>query len=884
MRRAVGVASMWVMAVTWAGCEVREVEPPGSTDLKAQSALVSEGYRHGMTWRVFEQRGLYVDMGADGQSNAYLGDTTTDTALPVLCLKQDGRAAPTGFTFTANNGWAAGEVKLTPAIPALVLTSPELADTMCAETFGPGWQMAEFHDGGGGWAYWAQGTLPTTSRFWVSINDQPANPWNSTGVIPPTPAPPKFFENENALPGRFIVMLPDSTAAQNVAALAQTLATAYSGTVEDTYPGLPGFTFLGVDAKARALSLDTRVDSVEQDSEGSAQQATSGVQQSPDWGLDRIDQRLRPVDYRYQYNTTAAGVNVYVLDTGLRRSHVEFEGRAIQAVDFVRIFGQREDCNGHGTSVASVIGGKTTGVAKAAKIISVRVAGCKGTAYNPAVSLVNSTLVAGMDWVARNHVKPAVANISYGSSPGFFRRWLNWKTPTDKAVLRAIQAGVTVVISAGNEDKDVERSSPGRLREAITVGATDQSDKRSQFSSGASNYGAGVDIFAPGSHILSADIGSDTSYSTGSGTSLAAPFVAGAAALYLQDHPLASPNEVATALYNNATPNLVVDPRGSVNRLLMTLPMVVRPQDVGVIAPATGCPANSPALQFNLDNEDKRASSYVSGWVGGTVMTGNSDTQLNFCRVDGVLFHSLLASSDSRSNYAVLKLGTQCPTGSVEFSRYFDNEDRNNLNSYLGNIAPNTMDGNTRMYFCLFRGGGTVALRLPSLGFEYGVFAEPGFAVAAATGLIHTDDEDTQNINGYSADPAWFSAATAIVSDGGNTDLHTAKAGFPLCGDGTCNGVESPVTCAADCHTVCGDNVCEAPETATSCAYDCGSCGDGVCGSGEQTWNCGIDCGYCGDGTCSPGESGFSCDVDCGYCGDGICGRNEDHWTCFNDC
>ena len=286
----------------------------------------------------------------------------------------------------------------------------------------------------------------------------------------------------------------------------------------------------------------------------------------------------------------------------------------------------------------------------------------------------------------------------------------------DKAVLRAIEAGVTVVVAAGNEDKDVTalrraacaRPSPW----APVTGAT----SASQFSKDASNYGEAVDIFAPGSGITTADLDRPGLPST-SGTSIAAPFVAGAAALYLQDHPWASPAEVATALFNDATPGIVSDTRGSMrNRLLLTVPVVVGPHDMGVIAPASGCPGNAATVTMHMDNEDRRASSWVSGWVGATQMDDSGNTNFAFCRVDGTQFHSLQAASDPRTDYALLKLGTDCPPGSVEFSRHFDNEDHNNLNSYTGNIAPDYMDGNTTLYFCLFRGNGSTAASLPALG------------------------------------------------------------------------------------------------------------------------------------------------------------------------
>ncbi|XXF80007.1 S8 family serine peptidase [Myxococcaceae bacterium GXIMD 01537] len=834
-----------------AGCGATDdwQQPPSQPGAAQRTQALSTSYRLGMTWRVLQQNGQYVLVGSDAQSNAYLGDTSIDTFLPVLCLKQDGRAAPTGITFGFSSGWTGGEAKLTPPIAGSVLTSVDLANTLCAEQFGAGYQMAEFHAGGGGWGWWAQGTLGTTSRFWVAINDQPANPWNSVGEVPPPPAPPKFFENENAIPGRFIVLFPETTAPGSVASLAQTLVATYGGSVETVYStALMGFVLLGSDAQARAMSNDSRVESIDQDSQVAAQT----TQLNPPWGLDRVDQRPLSRDNQYTYDNTGAGVNAYVLDTGVRRTHLEFGGRVTQSVDFILVNGPGDDCNGHGTAVASAIGGQSTGIAKGVNIISLRIANCGGTASN-------STLAAGLDWVARHHVKPAVANLSYGGPPGFWRRWFGWKAPTDRAVARTIAAGVTVVVSAGNEKKDVERASPARLPEAITVAASTSSDQRSDFS----NWGRGVDLFAPGTGIQVAGIGSDTVLVTMNGTSFSAPFVAGAAALYLKDHPYASPAEVATALINNATPGAISDTRGAPNRLLHT--RFSGPTDeVGVISATNKCPDVFKTVTLHMDNEDSRDSSWISGWVGATSVDSGGNTDFTFCRTSGSQFRSLSSSNDARANYAVLKLGATCPAGSVEFTRHFDNEDRATSNSYTGNISPNVVDGNTTLYFCLFKGGGTIASSLPALGYDYGVFAAPQFVFTSAKGTIHTDDEDSNNANWYSADPAWKSAATAIVSEGGNTDLRTARAAFPTCGDRVCNGLETDWTCPVDC-SVCGDGTCGPDESVSTCAYDCGSCGDGVCGYGESAYSCGSDCGYCGDGICGGGEMGY-CTSDCGGC------------------
>ncbi|MCY1015908.1 hypothetical protein [Pyxidicoccus sp. MSG2] len=197
---------------------------------------------------------------------------------------------------------------------------------------------------------------------------------------------------------------------------------------------------------------------------------------------------------------------------------------------------------------------------------------------------------------------------------------------------------------------------------------------------------------------------------------------------------------------------------------------------VGVISGTGTCPGNVETIRINMDNEDRAEASNVSGWVGATNVDGNGNINYVFCRVDGTQFHSLAAANSANYNYAVLKLDQSCPEGAVEFSRYFDNEDNNNKNSYSGNIFPNVVNNNSTLRFCLFKGDGSIASAFPSLGFEYGVFAASQFVFTSARGYIYSDDEDGNNANSYNVDPAWKSAATAIISEGWDTRLNTARA------------------------------------------------------------------------------------------------------------
>lgn len=246
------------------------------------------------------------------------------------------------------------------------------------------------------------------------------------------------------------------------------------------------------------------------------------------WGLDRIDQADLPLNLVYNHQIGGAPVNAYVIDTGVLHTHQDFGGRAVSGVDLVDGDSDSTDCNGHGTHVAGSIGGSTFGVSKSVKIHGVRVLDCMGSGNL-------SDVIAGIEWVTANHVKPAVANMSLGGP---------LSQAIDDAVAASIAAGVVYVVAAGNENQDACRVSPARVPGAITVGSTERTDRRSSFS----NFGACVDIFAPGSDILSAWSTSVTATQTISGTSMASPHVAGAVALYLAQNPQATPTEVAAAL------------------------------------------------------------------------------------------------------------------------------------------------------------------------------------------------------------------------------------------------------------------------------------------------------------------------------------------------
>jgi subtilisin family serine protease len=300
---------------------------------------------------------------------------------------------------------------------------------------------------------------------------------------------------------------------------------------------------------ARKLSDDPRVAWVEEDGEVSIDTTQTGAT----WGIDRIDQRDRPLNGTFVYTRTGAGVKAYIIDTGIRQTHTQFGGRAIHGFTAINDGRGSTDCNGHGTHVAGTVGGSTYGVAKGVTLVAVRVLSCSGSGST-------SGVIAGVDWVRGNHAagQPAVANMSLGGGVS---------ASLDAAVNNCINDGVTFAIAAGNSNANACNSSPARVAAAITVGSTTSSDARSSFS----NFGSCVDLFAPGSSITSAWSTSNTATNTISGTSMATPHVAGVAALYLQGSPSASPSTVRNALVNNATTNRLTNiGSGSPNRLLFT--------------------------------------------------------------------------------------------------------------------------------------------------------------------------------------------------------------------------------------------------------------------------------------------------------------------------
>ena len=450
----------------------------------------------------------------------------------------------------------------------------------------------------------------------------------------------KGLSSPNAIANRYIVVFKNNAmmsalgVPQTSEMVAKGISTRFGAKVERSFKHVLNGAVITTDVEnAKRMADDPAVAYVEADQI----MRISGTQTGATWGLDRIDQTNLPLNSSFTY-PASNGVHAYILDTGIRGTHNDFSGRMGNGYTAINDGQGTNDCQGHGTHVAGTVGGTTWGVAKNVTLHPVRVLGCDGSG-------TNSGVIAGMDWVTANAVKPAVANMSLGGGAS---------QATDDAIARMTNAGITTVVAAGNDSSNACNYSPARAPSAITVGSTTNTDAMSSFS----NYGSCVDVYGPGSNITSASYSSNTGSTSMSGTSMASPHLAGVAALYLAANPNATPSQVTTAIVNNSLTGKITGIPSGVNKFVN-----IQFLNGDVVTPPTGgVLTKDVAKSFSAATGQSAAYTFVVP-TGATNLTfkmtgGTGDGDLYTKLGSAPTTTDFLAKSDGATNTETITIAT----------------------------------------------------------------------------------------------------------------------------------------------------------------------------------------------------------------------------------